>query len=60
MDHQISYCRSCEAPIVWMKTRQGNNIPVDPDDIDPDDEVFDYQKHTTHFATCPNANRHRQ
>lgn len=59
-DHQISHCRSCQAPIVWMTTRNGKNIPVDPDDVDPEDEVFDVRKHTAHFSSCPNADQHRR
>lgn len=59
-DHKIAYCRSCKSPIVWMKTAAGKNMPVDPDDIDTEDEVFDPQKHTSHFATCEFADRHRR
>jgi predicted RNA-binding protein with PUA-like domain len=59
-DHKIAYCRSCKFPIVWMKTEAGRNMPVDPDDVDPDDETFDPKKHTSHFATCEHAGQHRR
>lgn len=59
-DHQIKYCRSCGDPIVWMRTTNGKPIPVEPDDIDPDDELFDPQKHKSHFSNCPHADEHRR
>lgn len=59
-DHKICHCRSCGAPIVWIKTQLGKNMPVDPDDIGPEDEVFDPAEHTSHFATCDYADQHRR
>lgn len=40
-------CRSCGARVFWIKTVAGKNMPVDPDG-------------TSHFATCPNAAKHRK
>lgn len=40
-------CKSCEAPIFWVKTAAGKNMPVD------------VATHESHFATCPNADTHR-
>lgn len=40
-------CRSCGAPIVWWVTPSGKLSPHDPDG-------------TSHFATCPHADHHRQ
>ena len=40
-------CRSCGAGIVWWRTRYGKAVPCDPDGVN-------------HFATCPNAARHRK
>ena len=58
---QISRCRSCGAEIVWMKTDLGKNIPVDADDVvDPEATVFDPDTMTSHFATCPDANKWRK
>lgn len=60
-------CRSCQAEIVWMKTESGKNIPVNPVPSTPDrfspkytEDVFDPERHESHFATCPNADRHRK
>lgn len=55
-------CRSCGAIIVWMKTKSGKNMPVDYSSVPPDDPfVFDPERgHISHFATCPNANKHRK
>jgi hypothetical protein len=37
-------CRSCNAPIVFVKTEAGRSMPVNPD------------TGLSHFTTCPNAN----
>lgn len=68
-------CRTCGAPIVWARTRRGMSIPLDPiavsggnievvDEgagpvavyVDADEEP----RHVSHFATCPDAERHRR
>jgi hypothetical protein len=41
-DAQASTCRGCEAPIYWVVSPKGRNVPVDEDG-------------TCHFDTCPNA-----
>lgn len=54
-------CRSCEAPIVWVQTQNGKNMPVDAHTYDNGDGlIFNSEKHTSHFATCPNADKHRK
>lgn len=30
---KICTCRSCGAPIIWIKTVQGKSMPCDPDEI---------------------------
>jgi len=45
----VTHCRSCAARIVWIKTESGKNMPVNAEG-DP----------TSHFATCPDANRWRK
>lgn len=64
---QVSRCRSCDEAIVWMKTVNGKNIPVDADTVDEADlewqdgaPLFDREQHTTHFETCPDADQHRR
>lgn len=42
-----SACRSCHARIFWIRTTAGKSMPVDTDG-------------TSHFATCPNAAKHRK
>ena len=58
----MSECRSCNAAIVWLTTKQGNSMPVDATTFNQgDDRVFDVKKgHISHFATCPNADKHRK
>jgi hypothetical protein len=58
----IRSCKSCSAPIVWLKTVAGKNMPVDADTVKADDlfNLFDSSKHRSHYATCPNAKKHRR
>jgi len=56
----MAVCRSCGASIVWLKTEQGKNIPVDDNyALQGGETHFDRLRHTTHFETCPNAQQHR-
>ena len=79
-------CKSCGSQIMWIRTKGGKNMPVDPEMISykipeegepgteklvlptgevltanraeaPDSEGIGY---ISHFATCPNAKRHRR
>lgn len=47
---------------MWMKTKGGKNIPVDYATVPPNDpRVFNPDLgHISHFATCPNADKHRK
>lgn len=68
-------CKSCKAKIVWCKTHNGKNIPVDMFTLPEGDKmlllhrwqigdntplIFNPQKHIAHFATCPYAAEHRK
>ncbi|TXH53451.1 MAG: hypothetical protein E6Q97_13240 [Desulfurellales bacterium] len=33
----MSRCRSCDAEIVWIKTKTGKNMPCDPDELHHDE-----------------------
>ncbi len=55
----IKKCRSCGAPIVFLRTSKNNLIPVDADTVERDDYQFDRDKHTAHFATCDDPGRFR-
>jgi hypothetical protein len=61
-ERRIRRCSSCNAKIIWFKTEAGRNMPVDADTVEPDDDVeeLDLERHTSHFATCPNADKHRR
>jgi len=48
-----SNCRSCRAPIVWLRTNTGHRMPVNADTAQPHDEIFVYGRHVSHFSTCP-------
>lgn len=54
----MSICTSCGATITWMVTNTGAAMPVDG--APEQNGKFDHKKHVSHFATCPNAARHRK
>ena len=61
MDPRATACKSCGEPIVWLKTKNNKNIPVDADTIDdPGATVFNYETMTTHFETCKDASKWRR
>jgi len=55
-------CSSCGAKIVWFRTAAGKRMPVDEASTQPTDreDQLDLTRHKSHFATCPNANKHRR
>jgi hypothetical protein len=54
-------CRSCGAPIAWQRTKLGKMMPVNVRFIVGLTEQGDTVRvRESHFATCPNANKHRQ
>jgi len=53
-------CRSCGKSIIWLRTKAGKKMPVDAETVTGSETMFEYGKHTSHFATCPNANKHRK
>ena len=59
-ERRITRCRSCHARIIWFTTAAGKNMPVDADTVEADDTDLDLSRHSSHFATCPNADKHRK
>lgn len=59
-ERRITRCKSCRARIIWLKTPQGKNMPVEADTVKPEDEEFEWGRHESHFSKCPNANQHRK
>jgi len=68
---KIVNCRSCRARIFFIRTPRGKSHPVDADPVriwkqGPADLVGDpgdwtqVEGHTSHFATCPDADRFRK
>jgi hypothetical protein len=58
-ERRITRCRDtrCNARIIWLKTVAGKNMPVDADTVEASDDVYDAARHTSHFKTCPGANK---
>jgi hypothetical protein len=52
---EVGKCASCGADIKWLRTSKGKRMPVDLETTEPGDEAFDYKRHRSHFASCPNA-----
>jgi len=48
----IESCNRCDADIVWIGTFKGKRMPVDADTFEAGDEIYDRNKHTSHFDTC--------
>lgn len=57
---KVQNCKSCGAGIIWLRTLSGKSMPVDYLSVSDGETVFDYSKHTSHFATCKNADQHRR
>lgn len=65
----MSQCKSCGAPIVWIRTPTGRRMPCDSTFATwPDGTVVDTmgnvqsdggRGYRPHWATCPNADKHR-
>ena len=58
-------CKSCGAPIVWGRTEAGKYMPLDEKEVmywklDNFGRLSTDKGRTSHFATCPQANRHRK
>jgi hypothetical protein len=45
--------------IRWLRTRRGGWMPVDAATASPSDSIFDMTKHTSHWDTCPVADKFR-
>lgn len=54
---RVVHCRSCNAEIVWLKTKAGKSMPVDAATVKPGDTEFEHGRHMSHFGTCPQAKR---
>ena len=65
----MPFCKACNAEIVWLKTKNGKNIPVNVPKFE-DGEIrheavttaveFNSEYMIAHFATCPKAKDFRK
>lgn len=63
--HEIAKCgnknrKGCGKPIIWLTTRRGKRIPVEPESVEPDDQLFDNDKHIKHWIACDYAEWFRE
>lgn len=59
-EKRITRCKSCRARIIFLKTSTGKTMPTDADTVEPSDQLFDANKHKSHFATCKKASDFRK
>lgn len=53
-----SYCRSCDAPIVWIRTKRGKSMPLDLGTAkEGADGAWTAESHHAH---CPDAEKWRR
>lgn len=60
-----SICTGCRAPIYWLRTIRGKNIPADvPGEtrimLNDDGEAIMVKTYMPHHATCPNVDDFRK
>lgn len=53
-------CGSCGKPIVFLKTTWDRWMPTDAHTVAERDHTFDRTRHTSHYATCPDAAKYRR
>jgi hypothetical protein len=57
----MPFCRSCNAEIVWIKTKAGKLMPLDPPVLTVvTDQGETVRGRESHWATCPGAGEHRR
>lgn len=71
----VDHCHSCRAPVVWSITAKGKRMPLDACPRSDGTFIIDsegiarkpqlgedvpFLLYVSHFATCPNADRHRK
>lgn len=57
---RIKRCSSCGASIIWFTTDNKRPMPVNAETVLAIDDHLDLRRHISHFATCPNAAKHRK
>lgn len=56
----VTNCRACRARIVFLKTANGRWIPINAETVTLEDTEYVPSRHTTHYATCPEADSFRR
>lgn len=47
-----SICPKCHKTVVWMPTKGGKEVPVEPYSLSPGDTVYSHYKHNCHWDFC--------
>lgn len=59
-ERRITRCRHCRARIGFLPTVADKLMPIEADSVEPADTMYDGERHESHFATCPGANKARR
>ena len=75
LEAPVDRCRSCHAPIRWVRTRRGELMPLDADPVADGNVILDDDgravvlgnqlplaqptRYRPHFASCPHADQWR-
>lgn len=53
-------CASCDARIVWSRTKAGKAMPLNYEPVDDGNVVLNGRRYVSHFVTCKFAAQHRR
>ncbi|MFA7360788.1 MAG: hypothetical protein WC139_07100 [Candidatus Kapaibacterium sp.] len=65
----LNQCTACHAAIAFLKTKSGKPMPVNIETVNDvekqklfygEDVPFEFGRHISHFATCPEAKKFRK
>lgn len=59
-DQRIVQCSSCKAPIIFLLTAAGRQMPVNAETVEEHDTVYEHGRHVNHWGTCDNPQRFKK
>lgn len=59
-DDRIVHCSSCKAPIIFLDTAAGRQMPVNAETVEAHDTLYEHGRHVNHWGTCPNSAQHKK
>lgn len=59
-ENRIVHCSSCKAPIIFLQTSAGKQMPVNAETVEEHDTVYEHGRHVNHWGSCSNPKQHRK